>query len=75
MFNPLQLLSQLSKVQNPQALMMSMFQGNPAMQRAIQMADGKNEEQLKEIVGNLSQQAGIDINQLTSMAKNMGFKL
>ena len=42
--------------------MMSMFQGNP-------------EEQLKEIVGNLSQQAGIDINQLTSMAKNMGFKL
>ena len=52
-----------------------MFQGNPAMQRAMQMADGKNEDQLKEIVGNLSQQAGIDINQLTTMAKNMGFKL
>lgn len=75
MFNPLQILSQLSKAQNPQAIMSQMFQGNPAMERAMEMTNGKSEEEIKQIVMNLSKQVGVDFDGLLNMAKGMGIKL
>lgn len=75
MFNPLQVLSQLSKVQNPQAMMLQMFQGNPAMERAMEMTNGKSEEEIKQVVMNLSKQVGVDFDSLLDMVKNMGLKI
>ena len=75
MFNPLQVLSQLSKVQNPQAMMLQMFQGNPAMERAMEMTNGKSEEEIKQVVMNLSKQVGVDFVSLLDMVKNMGLKI
>ena len=75
MMNPMALLQQLVLSGNPYNFMMQMFGSNPAMQRALEMAQGKNEEQLKQTVQNLANQSGVDINVLTSMAKNMGIKL
>lgn len=42
---------------------MQRLQGNPLFQRAQQMAQGKNEQQLQQTAMNLCQQRGIDINQ------------
>ena len=75
MFNLLQVLSQLSRAKDPMAMMSQMFQGNPAMQRALQMTDGKNEEEIKKIVHNLGEQAGVNVDNLINMANNMGLKL
>lgn len=49
-----------------------MFGNNPAMNRAIQMSQGKTEEQMKETVKNLGKQAGIDVEQMANM---FGLKL
>ena len=44
-------------------MMMQQLQSNPLYQRAVQMAQGKSPEQLQQVVQNLCQQRGIDINQ------------
>lgn len=65
----------LSQSNNPMGLMQSMLGNNPAFVRAMQMAKGKNPEQLRATVMNLAQQRGIDINQLQSMVNQFGIKL
>ena len=76
MMNPLQMfgqmLDQISQTQNPMQMMLQMFGNNPAMNRAIQMSQGKTEEQMKETVKNLGKQAGIDVEQMANM---FGLKL
>lgn len=51
---------------NLQQVMLQMMQSNlnknPLYQRAQQMAQGKNEEQLKQTAENLCKNMGIDIN-------------
>ena len=51
---------------NLQQVMIQMMQSNlnknPLYQRAQQMAQGKNEEQLKQTAENLCKNIGIDIN-------------
>lgn len=51
---------------NLQQVMIQMMQSNlnknPLYQRAQQMAQGKNEEQLKQTAENLCKNMGIDIN-------------
>lgn len=42
---------------------MQRLQRNPLFQRAQQMAQGKNEQQLQQTAMNLCQQRGIDMNQ------------
>ena len=42
--------------------MLKMLQGNPMFQRAQQMAQGKNQQQLEQTAKNLCQQIGIDYN-------------
>lgn len=76
MMNPLQkfgqMFDQISQTQNPMQMMLQMFGNNPAMNRAIQMSQGKTEEQMKETVKNLGKQAGIDVEQMANM---FGLKL
>lgn len=40
-----------------------MLRSNPLFQRAQQMAQGKSEDELKQIANNLCKQKGIDINE------------
>lgn len=40
-----------------------MLKSNPLFQRAMQMAHGKSEEELKQIANNLCKQRGIDLNE------------
>ena len=55
--------------------MLQMFQGNPAMERAMEMTNGKSEEEIKQVVMNLSKQVGVDFDSLLDMVKNMGLKI
>lgn len=40
-----------------------MLRSNPLFQRAMQMAHGKSEKELKQIANNLCKQRGIDLNE------------
>ena len=40
-----------------------MLRSNPLFQRAMQMANGKSEEELKQIANNLCKQRGINIDE------------
>ena len=53
---------------------MQMF-NDPLMQRAMEMVKGKNENEIKEIVINLAQQRGINMDQLKAMASQFGLRL
>lgn len=48
---------------------------NPLFQRAVQMTQGKSENEIKEIVLNVAQQRGIDRKQLNAMLSQFGYKL
>ena len=48
---------------------------NPLFQRAMQMTQGKSEDEIKEIVLNVAQQRGIDRKQLNTMLSQFGYKL
>lgn len=61
---------------NAQLFQQMVRQGNnPLFNRAMQMVQGKNEEEIKQIVKNLAQQRGINIDQLSAMANQLGLKL
>lgn len=45
------------------------------MERAMEMTNGKSEEEIKQIVMNLSKQVVVDFDGLLNMAKGMGIKL
>lgn len=48
---------------NPMEMIMNqMFGNNPMFQRARQMAEGKNEQEIKQIASNLCKQRGINID-------------
>lgn len=44
------------------------------MQRALQMTQGKSNEEIKQTILNLGKQAGYDENTIKSMAGNFGLK-
>lgn len=48
---------------NPMEMIMNqMFGNNPMFQRARQMVEGKNEQEIKQIASNLCRQRGINID-------------
>ena len=61
--------------QNPMALMQQQFGNDPMFSRAMQMAQGKNEEQLKDTIRNLARQKGMDDNALNQFLSQFGMKL
>lgn len=50
--------------------MSKMLQGNPMFQRAQQMAQGKNQQELEQTARNLCQQIGIDYNDALNQFNN-----
>ena len=57
-------------------LLQMLQQGNnPLFQRAIQMTQGKSEEEIKQIVLNVAQERGISKDKLNAMLSQFGYKL
>lgn len=76
--NPMQifqLIGQLRNNPNPVSTMQVMFRNNPQFQQVMQMAQGKNSEQLRQTAINLCQTKGIDFQQIQAMAQGMGFNI
>lgn len=73
--NPMQIMAMLQNSGNPMQMLTQMAQQNPMMGRAMQMAKGKNEVQLKETVRNLAKQRGMSDEQLQQMLSNFGLTL
>lgn len=48
---------------------------NPALNRAMEMAEGKTPAELESTVKNLCAQSGIDFEQMKNMMKSMGMRL
>lgn len=69
--NPIQILMNAMGSPNPMQVMNLMFGGNPMFQRAIQMAKGKNSQEIEEIAKNLCGQMGIDYNSTLSQFQSM----
>ena len=55
--------------------MQKMLGNNPLFGRAMEMAQGKSPEQLKETIMNLAQQRGIDPQQAQQLLSQFGFKM
>lgn len=53
--NPMQMATQM---------MMNRLQGNPLMQRAQQMAQGKSESEIQEVARNLCKNMGFDYDKM-----------
>lgn len=61
--------------QQMQSELQQMFGNSPNFQRAMQMVQGKSEEQIQQTVMNLMQTQGISIDNLKQIAGHYGLKL
>ena len=72
--NPIQLIQMLKSGQNPQQLIMNIFQqnvnSNPILQNAINLAQNGNTTALEMIARNLAQQRGLDFDTEFAKFKN-----
>ena len=71
----MQMFNQIKGSNNPMGMMQQMFCNNPMFGRAMEMAQGKSPEQLKETVMNLAKQRGIDPQQAQQMLSQFGIKI
>ena len=72
-FNPMQLMNLLKGGKTSPQQMMGMFGNNPMFQQAQKMMQGGGNP--SDIIKNVAQQKGIDMNQMQEMAKQFGIKL
>lgn len=75
MLNPMQMLQMLQSSNNPMALIQNMFGGNPLLQRAMQMGQGKSPAEIQQVVKNLAQQRGMNEQQLNQFLAQFGLKI
>ena len=75
MNNPMQMFQSFMTSQNLMLMMQQMLGGNPMFQQAMQMAQGKNPQQLQEVVKNIAKQKNIDEAQVRQMASQFGLKM
>ena len=75
MMNPMQFLQAMQASQNPMQMMQARFGNDPLFGRAMQMAQGKNEDELKATIRNLARQRGMDDNALNQFLSQFGMKL
>lgn len=61
--------------QNPMMLLQQQFGNDPMFGRAMQMAQGKNENEIKATVRNLARQRGMDDASLNQFLSQFGMKL
>ena len=74
MFNPMQMLGMLQHSNNRSMLMESFMAQNPLLSRAMQMAQGKNPQELAMIARNLAKQQGINDQQFAQLLGQFGIK-
>ena len=74
MFNPMQFM-QMMQSGNPMQMFQQQFGNDPMFGRAMQMAQGKNEDELKATVRNLARQRGMDDATLGQFLSQVGMKL
>lgn len=60
---------------NPNAMLNQMASNNPTLQRAMQMVQGKSDQEIQAIVLNLARQRGITDAQLGQLMQSLGFRL
>lgn len=68
----MRLIQTIKNARNPGQMLMQMSRQNPALQQAVQMANGKTPQQMQEMVRQMAQQRGVNLEQL---AQQMGVKL
>lgn len=56
-------------------MIQQMFGNNPNFHRAMQMVQGKSEEQVRQTVLNLMQSQGLTMNDLQRIAASYGMRL
>lgn len=61
MNNPMQLLSML-RGGNPQQILQQMMQQDPRVGQALQMIQGKSQQELRQMAENVAKEKGIDLN-------------
>ena len=66
-----QVFSQFMGGQNPSIILQQMASQNPMAARALQMAQGKTDEQIKQSCENLCQQKGINFSEVMKNFRNM----
>ena len=71
---PMEIL-QAMQSNDPIAFLQQRYGNTPAFQKSLQMMDGKNPQQIQQVVLNLARQRGMDINQIQQMANSLGLKL
>ena len=74
MFNPMEMMQMLQYSQNPNMLMEKMMAQNPLLSRAMQMAQGKNPQELAMIARNLARQQGMNDQQFAQLLGQFGIK-
>ena len=74
MFNPMEMMQMLQYSQNPNMLMEKMMAQNPLLSRAMQMAQGKNPQELAMIARNLAKQQGMNDQQFAQLLNQFGIR-
>lgn len=72
MMNPLQMVQMLRGAQNPMQTMMQLSRHNPQLNQIMQMTNGKTPAQMEQMVRQVAQQRGVDLNQI---AQQLGLRL
>lgn len=65
----------LRQAQNPMAMLQQMAGNNPLMARAMQMGQGRGENELKVIAQNLARAKGMSDSQLSQFLSPFGLRL
>lgn len=72
--NPMQILNLLQNNANPMAMMNQMFGNNPIFQQVMQMTQGKNPNQIQQIIKNVAHERGMNDQQLNQFINQFGLK-
>lgn len=72
--NPMQILNLLQNNANPMGLMNQMFGNNPIFQQVMQMTQGKNPNQIQQIIKNVAHEKGMNEQQLNQFINQFGLK-
>ena len=72
--NPMQILNLLQNNANPMGLMNQMFGSNPIYQQVMQMTQGKNPNQIQQIIKNVAHEKGMNEQQLNQFINQFGLK-
>lgn len=71
--NPIMMAMQMAQGgRNPMGMLQQMMGGDTQMARAMQMIQGKNPAQLRQMAENMARERGMSLDQL---AQQMGFRL